>query len=534
VNSASNGQATSTPRAPANQPQSQFRSIIQSARPIGAPDLGMGKALPRVNPSINNLVYLTTAALENLRSANNPPYILRFAGLLAWLEPDEKGKPFPRILTESHLRHELARTMEWGDWKSDGKDQEKWVSQFPPMDVVRDILATPDLPFPPLEAVVEIPIFGRDGSLQLTPGYHAASRTFYVPGPTFRIGQIPKRPSQAEVTQARSLLVDDLLGDFPFVSTADCAHAVAFSLLLYARHMISGPTPLHVFEKPAAGTGATLMVNLLVSIAIGRPLPAMSEASNEEEIRKRITAVLRKAPQVVLIDNVRQGLYSGALAAAITSDFWEDRLLGSNVTVCLPVGCAWMCTANNVSMSDEIARRVIRSRLDAHVERPWLRQGFRHPNIKDWVAERRAELVRANLVLIQAWIAEGRPLGKQELGMFESWAQVIGGVLEVAGVSGFLGNVMDFYEGSDPESEAFREFAQEWFNQFEMQLIGVDGLLPIAQRHLDLGAGTPQAQKIRLGKLLAQNRDRLFGPLRLERGEKYQGSNRYRLVSTKP
>jgi hypothetical protein len=63
-------------------------------------------------------------------------------------------------------------------------------------------------------------------------------------------------PTAGEIAAARGLIVDDLLGEFPFTSPAERAHAVALLLLGFLRAMIDGPTPLHLIEKPAPGTGA--------------------------------------------------------------------------------------------------------------------------------------------------------------------------------------------------------------------------------------------------------------------------------------
>ena len=269
--------------------------------------------------------------------------------------------------------------MQWGVIRN--KD---WVPTLPPIAVVRDILASPNLPFRVLETVVQVPVFGLDGSLQLTAGYHPASRNYYLPEGRFMLPTIPEQPSSEQLARARSLLTEELLADFPFVGAADKAHALAFSLLPYARNMIAGPTPLHLFDKPTPGTGATLLCNVLTWLAIGRPLPAMSEGGDDEEYRKRITAMLRNSPPVILIDNVRRPLDSSALSSAITSMVWEDRILRHSETARLPVRCAWAATANNPVLSDEMGRRTVRSHLDAKTERPWQGREYRHPNLMDW------------------------------------------------------------------------------------------------------------------------------------------------------
>ena len=207
------------------------------------------------------------------------------------------------------------------------------------------------------------------------------------------------------------------------------AHAVALLLLGFLRSMIDGPTPLHLIEKPTPGTGATLMVDAIATILTGAGASVMTEGRDDEEWRKRMTAKLRQIPSIVLIDNLRQKLDSSAVAAALTAS-----VLGGSHPWRLRDGPAadplrWIATGNNPEFSNEMARRIVRIRLDAHVERPWQREGFRHPDLMTWVRANRARLVAACLTLCQAWIAAGRPRGTRTIGSYENWAQVLGGVL---------------------------------------------------------------------------------------------------------
>ena len=256
--------------------------------------------------------------------------------------------------------------------------------------------------------------------------------------PGFALPPISAKPSAAEVAAARGLLCDELFGDFPFVGPAESAHAVALLLLHFVRDLIDGSTPLHLIEKPTPGTGATLMVDAIATLLTGAGASVMTEGRNEDEWRKRITAKLRQMPPMVLIDNLSRRLDSPALAAVLTAPFWEDRILGVSEMARLPIRCIWIATGNNPEFSNEIARRLVRIRLDANVERPSQRSGFRHPRLIAWVRANRARLVAACLTLCQAWIAAGRPKGGRVVGSFESWSEVMGGVLEVAGIEGFL------------------------------------------------------------------------------------------------
>ena len=258
-----------------------------------------------------------------------------------------------------------------------------------------------------LVGIVNTPVFGRNGTLLTAPGYHPDARLLYVPAPGFDVPPIPARPTPADVAAARALICDELLGDFPFVSPAERAHAVALLLLGFLRGMVDGPTPLHLIEKPTPGTGATLMVDAIATILTGAGASVMTEGRDDDEWRKRVTAKLRQVPTILLIDNLRLKLDSSAVAAALTAPFWEDRILGQSEMARLPIRCLWIATGNNPEFSNEMARRLVRIRLDANVERPWQRAGFRHPDLMTWVRANRARLVAACLTLCQAWIAAG-------------------------------------------------------------------------------------------------------------------------------
>ncbi len=244
--------------------------------------------------------------------------------------------------------------------------------------------------------------------------------------------------------------------------------------------MIDGPTPLHLIEKPTPGTGATLMVDAIATILTGAGASVMTEGRDDEEWRKRVTAKLRQIPSIVLIDNLRARLDSSAVAAALTAPFWEDRILGASEMARLPIRCLWIATGNNPEFSNEMARRLVRIRLDANVERPWQRSDFRHPDLMIWVRANRARLVAACLTLCQAWIAAGRPRGSRSIGSFENWAHVIGGVLEVAGIPGFLGNLEEMMEASDSEGGAWNGFIASWWDRFGTAEVGASDVLDLA------------------------------------------------------
>jgi len=60
-------------------------------------------------------------------------------------------------------------------------------------------------------------------------------------------------------------------------------------------------------------------------------------------------------------------------------------------------------------------------------------------------------------------------LDRARLGSFERWSSVIGGILGIAGVPGFLANLDQLYEAADIEGQAWREFTAAWWQTFRDQ-----------------------------------------------------------------
>lgn len=474
---------------------------------------------PPINAGIQDLSLLmqqSWEALERYYRKKGPLVFVRSGGLTR-VKMDKKDGPVLDFMSEAALRNTLDKVAYWYRYDKDNNKR----PAFPVSECVKGMLAEADPPVPRLSRIVQAPVFGVDGTLLTSPGYHEKAETWYHK--TCDIPDVPEKPSRNDIEKAKDLLLNDLLVDFPFDDESSKAYALAAMILPFVRAMIDGPTPLHVIDaKSGSGTGKSLLADMITMPAVGRPTPAMSEGRDSDEWRKRITAKLMTGNQFTLIDNVNRKLDSGELAAAITATTWEDRMLGATRMIQLPVECCWMATGNAIKTSREIARRIVKIKIDAKRDDPWMRpeSDFKHPNIREWAARNRGQLVWACLVLGQAWITAGKPLGKQTLGMFEFWARAMGGLFDVAGVGGFLTNLKEIYEEIDEETGMWREFIGAWWDRFGERDVTVAELHELAIENdllmLVLGDKGERSQKIRLGKALGRINGRYFGELKVE------------------
>lgn len=352
-----------------------------------------------------------------------------------------------KTLNRAGRRHELGKVTVFQKPKGDGEFQH----DYPPYDVVDDLFSSDLSDFClPLRGAVDTPFFAADGTLVTENGYHAGSEIYLDSG--LELAGVSPHPTAAEVQEAKRLLVDNVLADFPLggltrpeiMAALDgeavpaLTHAVGLTLLPFMREMIDGPTPGWILSKPAPGTGASLLVKLLTTIASGVPAPESTLPSNKEEVPKTLAALLQNDPTHIVFDNINHSVDSGDLASAQTARTYQARVLGKTQTIEVDVRSIFIFTANNVTLSNELLRRSIFIPLDAKVEAPEKRTGFLHENVFKWVDTHRAELVHACLTLIQNWVARGMQRSAHSLASFEDWAKVTGGVLEAAGFAGFL------------------------------------------------------------------------------------------------
>ena len=253
-----------------------------------------------------------------------------------------------------------------------------------------------------------------------------------------------------------------MLADFPFDTTSDRANAWGLLMTLITRQMVN-LAQIALVDAPLPGTGKTLLVKVLVWIATGASTPMQTMPRDEEEMRKVITATLVGGESLMVIDNVNDVVDSPSIASATSNDEWTGRILGTSQNVRLPNSMTWVLTGNQIRTSSEIVRRCFRIRLDARTAHPDLRTEFRHPNLLTYVRDHRTEIVEAMMVVVRSWVAAGRPAGSAvRAGEFPEWADMIGGILNNAGVTGFLENMMELRQSADAESDEWASFIAAW------------------------------------------------------------------------
>ncbi|SDY65175.1 hypothetical protein [Citreimonas salinaria] len=407
---------------------------------------------------------LTQYALNCIKTANDAaPFLFEYIekptivrrGRLMTLDPDGK-------------RHQLGKV---ATFLRPTGDELQHI--YPPWDVVNDVFASDLKDFTlPLRGVVDTPFFAADGALVTSNGYHAGSQIFL--DSELVLAGVSAHPTREEAQDAARFIVEECLADFPLGGLSRqeimdqtftesgvpaVANTLAFILLPFARTMIHGPTPGHVINKPAPGTGAGFLVDVCTTISSGAPAPALAMPKNADELAKTLGAVLMDGEAVIFFDNINHEMDSPDLASAMTSPHtgFKLRILGKTQTALVRVLTSWAFAANTLTMSPELLRRCILIDLDRKAVDPEKyvpEGGWRHRDVREWTRNSRAKLVHACLTIIQRWVAEGMTRSEDTLASFENWAGIMGGILAASGVGGFMGNqsaLTDLSDGRDDE-----------------------------------------------------------------------------------
>ena len=397
------------------------------------------------------------------------------------------------------------------------------------------MLAQRPFPLPVLVGVVQAPFFTPSGRLVLAPGYDGETKRYLQLPDDLRALNVPSQPTAGELHRSLAV-IEDLLCDFPFVSDADGANAIAKLLDPFTRTIHDSVTPLYVFTAPTPGTGKGLLADVLTIPATGGRVMRTPFIKGEAELAKRLFALLLEGTEHVHFDNLEGSLNSTTLSSFLTSEVYSDRVLGKSTMPSFPQRINMSLSGNNVIFGGDIPRRVALIQLDARVEKPQARGGFKHDDICEWALQNRAVIVQACLIIVQTWVNAGMKPGSVSLGSFEKWARTSSGILEHAGIPGFLENRKEVEELADVEGDAWLQWVLAWWETFRNRVVKPVDLIEL----VDLvdyppfyvtDDGTAKSMSIKIGKALMTKKDRIFGgfAVRLSRVDKATGSKLWKL-----
>lgn len=309
-----------------------------------------------------------------------------------------------------------------------------------------------------LEGLTKAPILRADGTVANQPGYD--SQTGILLHLPHQFPEVAAKPTKDDAVRAVKELCE-VVEDFPFEKPEHKAAWLAGTLTPFARFAFHGPAPMFMIDANTRGCGKSLLADITGQLVSGQEMPRMAIASDDDEMRKRITAIAVFGEPTILLDNIPASGSLGcpSLDAALTATSWSDRLLGRTETVTVPLYATWYATGNNIILAADTARRVCHIRLETLLESPERRSGFRHPKLLQWVRQERPRLAVAAVTILAAYCQAGRPnMGLENWGSFDAWHELVSQALVWAGQADPGESRSQLTEQSDREAAALRQF----------------------------------------------------------------------------
>lgn len=310
----------------------------------------------------------------------------------------------PSIIPTSvqSLTRELSVTASWEKYDARADD---WVRCDPPARHTAIFYDAQQYQYlPPLSGVVRQPYFNEStDELIIQAGYNATTQLFGVFDP--RQFAIPEPTIDA--AKAALALIEELIGEFHFVSETDRAAALAGIFTAVVRASLPHAPAFHV-RAPVFGSGKTYLCELIGAFAGPAANHKVSYPTTSEEATKVILALLMRSPAVIEFDDMDSDwIPHGVIKRTLTAEKITERILGVSKIATVSTRVLFLGSGNNVGPVRDLLRRVLTIHLDPRIPTP---AAMRYSGMPvDKVRKNRSVYVAAVLTVIQAWRKAGMP-----------------------------------------------------------------------------------------------------------------------------
>jgi putative DNA primase/helicase len=349
-------------------------------------------------------------------------------------------------VTPEWLVDTMTRHIEWVRWDSRAQDLRR---KDAPVGVARGLLARGgQWRFPYLTGFCAAPLLALDGRVIAAPGYDASTGLYLVDPPAIE----PIGTTDRHCAERAGERLADLLGigigqekeKFPFVSPVDYAAALAMVMTALLRPIL--PTaPICAVSAATPGTGKSLWVDVVSTIATGSNATVANLGKDEEETEKRIAAQLMLG-EPFSFDNIEGAFRSATLCTAATQESMSVRILSQSRMARVSTRVQFYLTGNNITPLGDLPRRILLTYMDAGCERPELRE-FASDALERARAHR-SEAIRCALIISRAYLDAGKPkVDAAPTGSFPAWDDLVRYPLIWSGLPDPRGRADDLREG---------------------------------------------------------------------------------------
>lgn len=355
----------------------------------------------------------------------------------------------------------------------DARKNDDKVVDFP-KSLAEAILSLPDWPqIPELLGASEAAILDLDGREHSEPGYHPEIKLYLATTGKLKAAVPSVLGRERGVAGIKKLL--RLLRAFPFKSESDKSAALAAIITALLRRLLPS-APFFAISAPTAGTGKSLLAEVVGIILTSRKPPMLSMGGDEAEFEKRLAGALLEGDPMVVIDNITRPFGNEpVLNQSCSQETLRVRILGGSSMSNVPTNSLLVATGNNLAIVGDLKRRTALIQLDAGVERPELRDDIDFDVLVE-AARDRDKLIRAALDISRSYLDDDAPDvylkredGTQEkvkpLGSFGDWDRMVRRALIYHGMADPMTSA-EILREADPDIEAMTMLFTAWVGRY--------------------------------------------------------------------
>jgi hypothetical protein len=162
---------------------------------------------------------------------------------------------------------------------------------------------------------------------------------------------------------------------------------------------------------------------------------AAAKMKKNEDLDKELEAFCRASAPYIFLDNIYGGIASASIDQLLTSTESTGRAMGGHGIFVARNTALLLGTANQIDLNDDALRRFLLIDLFEKgnvAERPeFVTLDDKRMSRDEW----RISMLECLCAFVKHWHAEGMPKGTVRLESFESYAELLGGIVEAAGYS---------------------------------------------------------------------------------------------------
>jgi len=230
--------------------------------------------------------------------------------------------------------------------------------------------------------------------------------------------------------------------EFCFQTKQDYINAISALLTPFLRGLFTSfntRTPVFFYLANRERAGKDYLAGVTGIVYEGHALEespicnSERNGNNSDELRKKILSALIHGRKRMHFSNNKGFLDNAVFESITTSEKHSDRILGRSEILTFDNELDFSLSGNiGVGFTPDFANRCRFIRLFLDIENANLRE-FKNPLLHNWVRENRSKIISALYILVKNWRDKGSPKGSIPFASFSQWADICGGIMEVAG-----------------------------------------------------------------------------------------------------